>query len=69
MFRNLKAEMARNNLKSLDIAGAIGITKESFNNKMSGKTEFTRADMVNIRNKFFPGMTLEYLFEAVEKSA
>lgn len=63
MFKNLRAEMARESLGAEDIAVAIGISKKSLSNKMCGKTEFTRAEMLNIRKKFFPTLDAGYLFD------
>ena len=67
VFRNLRAEMAREGLDGKIIANGIGVTEKTFSNKLSGKTEFTRSEMLNIRNKFFPGLKLEYLFELKEE--
>lgn len=64
MFRNLRAEMARaGNIDGKTIAKRIGITDRAFYNKMSGRTEFKRKEMQSIRDTFFKGMTLDYLFE------
>lgn len=62
MFRNLKAEMARDALTGRGIAESIGITEKSFSNKMLGKSEFTRAEMFKIQELFFENLALEYLF-------
>lgn len=62
MFRNLKAEMARKALLSKDIATTLNIAEKSITNKMTGKTEFTRKEMLKIRGTFFPWCTMDYLF-------
>ncbi|MEL7655886.1 MAG: hypothetical protein AAGU75_08260 [Bacillota bacterium] len=62
MFRNLKAEMARKGLIAKELAEKIHISKESMTNKMCGKTEFTRKEMIDIKNTEFPSCTLDYLF-------
>ena len=62
MFRNLLAEMARNNFSGKDVSELIGMDYGSWRNKMRGRTEFTLGEMLNIRNKVFPDMTLDYLF-------
>ncbi len=31
---------------------------------MNGRTEFTRIEMYNIKNKVFPGLTIDYLFDS-----
>jgi len=63
MFKNLRAEMAREALSGKEIADGIGITAQCFYDKATGKTEFKRSEMISIRRKFFTDKTLEYLFE------
>lgn len=67
MFKNLKAEMAREGLTGNGVASKIGLTGRSFSNKMLGNTEFTRSEMHKIKQLFFKlfarDFTLEYLFE------
>lgn len=63
MFRNLLAEMAREGLDGKRVAAGIGISEKSFRNKLSGKTEFTRAEILKIRNTYFRSHTCDYLFD------
>lgn len=63
MFPNLLAEKARNKLTNMHFADALGISEGSVKNKLAGHTEFTRKEMLTLRDQFFPGLTLEYLFE------
>lgn len=63
MFKNLRAEMAREGLSGNAIAKAIEITGRSYSNKMLGNTEFTRKEMFKMQELFFKGSTLEYLFD------
>lgn len=67
MFPNLKAEMARNNIKATNITEALGISYDSVINKMNGKTDFTRVEIFKIKKQFFPDLELEYLFETKEE--
>lgn len=67
VFSNLKAEMARRGLSGRKIAIGIGISGKAFSNKMIGKSEFTRVEMVKIQSVFFSDLTLDYLFELEEK--
>lgn len=67
MIRNLNAEMARHGLRDGDIALEIGKTVRSVHDKISGKYPFHMSEAVQIRDKFFPGMTLEYLFADVDE--
>ncbi len=69
MFPNLRAEMARKNIKPKKLANILGISYDSIINKLNGKTDFTRSEIFKIRDTFFPGLKLEYLFETEEKSA
>lgn len=62
MLHNLLSEMARNGVKNQDIANVIGINTKTVYNKIHGMSGFTLNDAVVIRDKFFPGMNLEYLF-------
>lgn len=66
MLKNLVAEMAREGLLYKDLAKALGRDERSVSNKISCKTEFTRKEMVQIRNELFPECSLDYLFEQAE---
>lgn len=62
MFPNLKAEMARRNIKVTDLASSIGVTPKTVYNRLSGRTEFTLSEMLTIKRRYFPDLTLDYLF-------
>jgi hypothetical protein len=62
MYPNLRAEMARYNIKTIDIVKVLNISPKSVRNKMSGKTPFTIPEAITLRNKLFPGMSLDFLF-------
>ncbi len=62
LFTTLKAEMARKGLKGTDIANTLHISPKSAYNKINGITEFTLKETIQIRDKHFPGMTLDFLF-------
>jgi len=62
MYPNLNAEMARQNLKSADIAKAMGVCQKTGWNKLTGATPITLMETVAVRNKHFPGWNLEKLF-------
>jgi plasmid maintenance system antidote protein VapI len=67
MYPNLRAEMARYNLKTKDLERVLKLTNKSVNNKLSGKTPFTIPEAVIIRDKLFPKKTIDDLFsESVE---
>ena len=63
MFPNLRAEMARGNIKATIMAEVLEISYDSVINKINGRTDFTRTEIFKIRDKFFPSLTLEYLFK------
>lgn len=65
MFRNLNAEMSRIGLKAKEMYKDIPHIKsyDTLRNKLNGKTQFTLEDMSFIKMKWFPNLTLDYLFE------
>jgi len=65
MFNNLRAEMARIPKSGREVADVIEITPSAFYDKMAGRTEFKRSEMVLIRNRFFKGMTIDFLFDSL----
>lgn len=62
MCLNLKAEMMKNNITLSDIARSIHKTDRSVRDKINGKGDFTWSEANSIRDDFFPGASLEYLF-------
>lgn len=62
MLSNLRAEMIRYNVSIAKIAQVIGKTDRSVRDKVNGKYEFSVPEAGLIRDTFFPGMSLEYLF-------
>ena len=63
MFNNLIAEMARNKITNEKIAVAIERNPNTVSQKMLGKVEFTRKEMWTIKEKFFPDLSIDYLFD------
>ncbi len=69
MLCNLRAEMARRNISNNDLAMTIGKTDRSIRDKIRGLYEFSLPEAALIRNRYFPGMSLEYLFaEALDEN-
>lgn len=66
-YPNLEAELVRANLIKAELAANIGISKQSFDNKLKKKTEFTLNEMDNIKIQLSKitgqEFTLDYLFE------
>lgn len=63
MYPNLKAEMSRNGLKGKDLAQTLKLGEKTFSKKMTGKAEFTLGQARTIKSRFFPSLSLDYLFE------
>ena len=63
MYANLEAEMTRVGIKNEDIAKVIKRDERTVRNKRAGVTAFTLDETLAIRDKFFPELSLEYLFE------
>lgn len=63
MFPNLLAEMARNNITQEELQIATGRNRSTISDKLNGKREFTLVEIKNIKDKLFPNLSLDYLFE------
>lgn len=61
-MKNLIAEMARFGIKIVDIQNCLGCTDKTAKGKVEGTSEISVADAFKIRDTFFPGMRIEYLF-------
>lgn len=68
MFNNLQAEMVRRNVTTNAIAKVICRTEKSTSLKLRGKYPITLPEAVKIRDTFFPGMDLDFLFYPSEKA-
>lgn len=62
MFPNLRAEMMRHNVTAVDISQVTHKTDRSIRDKIAGRGDFSLTEVYAIRDAFFPGMDLEYLF-------
>jgi transcriptional antiterminator len=61
-MRNLLAEMVRYGVTNADLQKVLGCSEKTVRNKLSGETEFSFPETIKIRNRFFEGFRLEYLF-------
>lgn len=59
---NLEAEMKRKGISRSDIARTLNVSYRTIHSKFNGESEWSYADCVKVRNKYFPNMLLEYLF-------
>lgn len=59
----LAGEIARRGIKKKTIAESIGVCDKSLSNKLAGKVPFTWPEVSVIKERFFPDMTPEELFQ------
>ena len=62
MFNNLRAEMARAGITEKQVAAKIGLSTKTFYSRMAGRTRFQYKEVLEIRDAFFQGLSLNYLF-------
>mgnify|MGYP001579135663 CR=1 FL=1 len=62
MFANLNAEMARHDVLHKDVMELLKGSRKTAWNKMNGRSGLTWNEMKAIRDKYFPKMTIDYLF-------
>lgn len=61
-YLNLKAEMAKRSVTIESISKTLNLHRNSVSNKLNGKNNFTIEEAFSIKKKFFPDISLEYLF-------
>ena len=69
MLMSLKAEMARNNITTEMVMRSIGKSDKTTRDKINGKSGFLLSEAVKVRNDFFPGMDIEYLFAQADNAS
>ena len=62
MLPNLMAEMKRYGITYHDIAKLLEKSEKTARDKISGKSRFDVHEAMAVRDMFFRGMTIEYLF-------
>lgn len=62
-FKNLRAEMGRNNIGIKDIAEVCGFNRDTLARKLSKKTPLNLDEAFRIQSKVFPDKEIRYLFE------
>ena len=60
-YLNLRLELRRVGVTQEQVADHLGMSTSNLVNKLSGKTPFTVAEIVDIRDTFTPDATLDYL--------
>lgn len=61
-MKNLRAEMTRYGVTAADLCQMLNCTERTIRSKLSGESFFSMPDALKIRNTFFVGYRLEYLF-------
>ena len=62
MYRNLEAELARNGISRADIAKALNVAIPTVSDKLNSANRLKLGEAIAIRDTFFPGMSIDYLF-------
>lgn len=60
---NLKGELAKKDITIEEVAKLLGIHRNSVANKINGDSSFTIEEAFKIHRKYFPKLSLEYLFK------
>ena len=67
-MNNLMAEMARYGVSNADIQAVLSCTDKTAKSKVTGNSEFSISEAFKVRDAFFPGMRIEYLFAHTKES-
>ena len=67
MYKNLEAEMVRNDITRKDISEYIGVRYATVVQKLNGRYQFSLEEAFAIKNRFFPELDFEYLFKSDKK--
>lgn len=63
-FQILRGELKSIGVKQAEVADLLGMTNSNFNRKLAEAVPFTRDEMFAIRDRYFPGVTIDYLFQS-----
>jgi plasmid maintenance system antidote protein VapI len=66
MFKNLRAEMAREGITVKKMAETLNIPVNTLRDKIKGRTEISLSLAFTIRELFFPDIDIFYLFKKEE---
>ena len=66
VYPELVGGLARNSIKKVDVASALGITPRTLYAKLVGETDFTLSEARLIQRRFFPDMDQETLFKRAD---
>ena len=68
MFKNLKAEMAREGFSNDNIAKALGINVSTVSAKLNSYDRLKLSEAKKIQSKLFPNLSIDYLFATDDNS-
>lgn len=63
-FQILRGELKSIGVKQAEVADLLGMTNSNFNRKLAEAVPFTRDEMFAIRDRYFPGVTVDHLFQS-----
>lgn len=63
---NLKGEMAKKDITIEEVSKLLGIHRNSVANKINGDSSFSIDEAFKIHKRFFPNLSMEYLFKTEE---
>lgn len=63
VYPNLEEEIKKRGIKRTAIASALGISRPALQHKLQGKVPFSFPQAQGLRDRFFPDLNLDYLFE------
>lgn len=66
MYKNLCAEMARNDLTITKISKELKINRNTLSKKLAGASRLYLDEATAIRDTFFPNQDIRYLFASDE---
>lgn len=61
-YKNLDDIISERGVKKTVISKRLNISRQAFNNKISGESRFTVDEALSIKSTFFPDLDIEYLF-------
>ena len=65
-YLNLKGELAKKDITIEEVSKLLGIHRNSVANKLNGESSFSIEEAFAIHNKYFPALSMDYLFSTDE---
>lgn len=67
MYPNLERELRQRGIAKKELAHLLEVREATVYDKLQGRFEFKLKEAMQIRDHFFPGVILEYLFSREAK--